>query len=58
MEFNLDLYNCPQIALSKTQVFDQMRVFSVIPAKAGIQLLDASVRWHDKYLDGCDEGLY
>ena len=27
----------------------------VIPAKAGIQNLDASVRWHDKYLAACGE---
>jgi PIN domain nuclease of toxin-antitoxin system len=27
----------------------------VIPAKAGIQNLDASVRWHDKYLAACSE---
>jgi len=27
----------------------------VIPAKAGIQNLDASVRWHDKYFAACGE---
>jgi hypothetical protein len=27
----------------------------VIPANAGIQNLDASVRWHDKYLTACGE---
>ena len=27
----------------------------VIPAKAGIQNLDANVRWHDNYLAACSE---
>jgi hypothetical protein len=54
-------FNTPTLVEDSLRVYRPRRVVDdslsvVIPAEAGIQNLDASVRWHDKYLAACSEG--